>query len=114
MPLSVTAAFENLLPARIDGAEVEGPTLLLSGAQWSLAATCDWKWFDSEGVITGSEDGQVDAVWDLVGHRIVSATWSSTPLALTRRSILRVDRHWNSTVMRVSTLGRSTRRRSFS
>jgi hypothetical protein len=82
MRRSVTASFENLLPARIDRAEVEVPTLLLSGDQWSLAATCDWKWFDSEGVIISCHEERADAVWDLVGHRILGVTWSSTHVGL--------------------------------
>lgn len=82
MPVPVTDEFERLLPVRIDEADVEGPTLLLRGELWSLTATCDWKWLDGDGVITSSDNAQGDAVWDLVGHRVLAVTWSSTPVGL--------------------------------
>ena len=75
----VTAAFDDLLPVRIDEAEVEGPTLMLRGDGWSLAATCDWQWSEpGKRTITDSDPQASDAVWDLVGHQVVAVEWVPT------------------------------------
>lgn len=75
----VTAAFDDLLPVRIDEAQVEGPTLMLRGEGWSLAATCDWRWSEpGAGTITPSDPEASDAVWDLIGHQIVAVEWVHT------------------------------------
>ena len=70
-------AFAVVLPARIERAEIEEPTLLLGGVDWSLSVTCDWRWVKANGTIV-SEDtqGREDVIWDLVGDEIVAATWS--------------------------------------
>lgn len=69
-------AFADLLPVRIDRAEIENPTLLLGGTSWSLSATCDWRWVKADGsVVSSSTDGAPDMVWDLVGDEIVAANW---------------------------------------
>jgi SMI1/KNR4 family protein SUKH-1 len=70
-------AVDALLPALIEAAEVEGPTLLLRGTGWSLAATCDWAWSPPDGpAITPSDQHAPDAIWDLIGHRVDDVTWS--------------------------------------
>ena len=72
-----TRAFDDLLPTRIDRAEIEAPTLLLGGLTWSLSATCEWRWVKADGtVVSSSTDGAEDLVWDLVGDEIVAARWA--------------------------------------
>lgn len=72
-----TRAFTDVLPARIDRAEIVDPTLLLGGDGWSLSATCLWRWVQPDGVVHTSESvGVKDLVWDLVGEHIVTATWT--------------------------------------
>lgn len=77
---SATQAFADLLPVRIDRAEIEGPTLLVGGTSWSLSATCEWRWVKADGsVVNSSTDKAEDMVWDLVGDEIASAHWSGQP-----------------------------------
>lgn len=65
------------LPLRIDRASNEAPTLLLGGADWSLAATCIWRWVSAAGdVVTSESAAGSDAVWDLVGDAIIAVSWS--------------------------------------
>ncbi len=70
-------AFDELLPAGIERAEVQEPTLLLGGSDWSLSATCDWRWVRADGsVVSDGTAGCEDLIWDLVGEEIVAARWS--------------------------------------
>jgi hypothetical protein len=79
MPRGVPTAFDDLLPVRIDEAEIEGPTLMLRGTGWSLAAMCYWRWAEpGERIITESDPEASDAVWDLVGHQVLGVEWTRT------------------------------------
>lgn len=70
-------AFHELLPVGIERAEIEEPTLLLGGSDWSLSATCDWRWVRADGsVVSDSTAGREDLIWDLVGEEIVAVRWS--------------------------------------
>lgn len=70
-------AFEELLPVRIERANLEEPTLLLGGVDWSLSATCDWRWVRADGVVIGEGTvGREDLIWDLVGEEVVATRWS--------------------------------------
>lgn len=74
---SATRAFDEMLPTRIDRAEIEEPTLLVGGSSWSLSATCEWRWVKPDGsVVSSSTDDVADLVWDLVGDEIVATQWS--------------------------------------
>lgn len=71
------SAFLDLLPVRIERAEIVEPTLLLGGRDWSLSVTCDWRWVKADGsVVSEGTAGREDLIWDLVGEEIVSASWS--------------------------------------
>jgi hypothetical protein len=71
-----TSEFDRHLPLRIERAEYSEPTLLLGGADWSLSATCSWRWVDRDGRVIGpSTRGVEDAVWELAGDEIVRAEW---------------------------------------
>ncbi len=73
-------AFDELLPAGIDRAEIEGPTLLIVGSSWSLSATCAWRWVKGDGSVIGpSTVGADDLIWDLVGDEIVAMQWTGPP-----------------------------------
>jgi hypothetical protein len=75
---SASRAFTDLLPVRIDRAEIVDPTLLLGGSSWSLSATCEWHWTKADGSVVSSSNGQAaDLVWDLVGDEIIAARWSA-------------------------------------
>jgi len=79
---NATGAVDEILPARIDRAEIEEPTLLVGGSSWSLSATCEWRWVKPDGSVVSSSMGEAsDLVWDLVGDEIVAAQWSG-PSAL--------------------------------
>jgi hypothetical protein len=72
-----SSAFVELLPVRIERAEIEEPTLLLGGVDWSLSVTCDWRWVKADGsVVSEGTAGREDLIWDLVGEEIVAAHWS--------------------------------------
>ena len=72
-----TSAFVELLPIRIERAEIEGPTLLIGGVDWSLSATCDWRWMSADGsVVSEGTPGREDLIWNLVGEQIVEVSWS--------------------------------------
>lgn len=79
---AATISFDAIVPARIDRAEIEYPTLLLGGSSWSLSAICDWRWVKPDGSVVSSSTSEVaDLVWDLVGDEIVDARWAG-PSAL--------------------------------
>lgn len=79
---TATRAFDKLLPARIDRAEIEDPTLLMGGSSWSLSVTCEWRWVKPDGTVISSSSSAVeDLVWDLVGDVIVATQWTG-PSAL--------------------------------
>lgn len=64
------------LPMAIARAEMEGPTLLIGGDDWSMSATCLWRWAKGEGQVVSCEAPNVaDLVWDLVGESIVDVEW---------------------------------------
>ena len=70
-------AFHRLLPAGIERAEIEEPTLLLGGSDWSLSVTCDWRWVRADGsVVSDGTVGREDLIWDLAGEEIVAVRWS--------------------------------------
>jgi hypothetical protein len=72
-----TTVFAGLLPVRIERAEIEEPTLLLGGSDWSLSVTCDWRWVKADGsVVSEGTAERGDLIWDLVGDAIVAAHWS--------------------------------------
>lgn len=79
-----TRAFAALLPVSIERAEIEGPTLLIGGVDWSLSVTCDWRWVNADGsVVSEGTVGREDLIWNLVGEQIVGASWSG-PTAVGR------------------------------
>jgi len=66
----------GLLPTSVDRAEYSEPTLLLGGQDWSLSATCAWRWDGVNGCsVDSSSADRADRVWDLVGETIVAVRW---------------------------------------
>ena len=75
-----TPDLADVLPLRIERAEIEVVSLLLGGHAWSLGATCLWRWFDPRGrVVSNDTPTAPDDVWDLVGDSIVSVEWVGPP-----------------------------------
>jgi hypothetical protein len=73
-------AVAALLPMRVERAEFEDPTLLVGGSEWSLSATCAWRWVNKNGhVVSPAEADPADRIWELIGNEIISVTWSGPP-----------------------------------
>lgn len=69
-------AFESLLPTTIREVEYVDPTLLIRGLNWSLTASCAWRWVAQNGeVVSPATTNFEDQIWDLIGASIASIEW---------------------------------------
>ncbi len=75
--LAAQATLMSALPLRIDAADLQNPTLLLSGDGWSLSATCDWRWCREQGQVDGSTPDATDRIWDFVGDELTAIAWTA-------------------------------------
>lgn len=104
-------ALTAALPLSIGRAEFSDPTLIIGAEEWSLAATCPWRWLAGGSFVAScaSPDAS-DSIWGLIGHTIMAAEWQSTTvgwdpvLRLSDESVLELfsDAAYDTWVLRLA------------